>query len=211
MVFIERPRRCLTNGTRGIVGIAASPRANLDHHRGLRVLVGIGSRWSENANSLAIDGPHNLFSSPVDRVGVEAVLVSRVVMKSATIVAAGVPLAKVVGLHLGILDSKPFPVNFVQVIGLHHGAADDSTSRGRFDLEIDSAEHDVPVGLDQRSVALLGNGEGCTICAVVGHIAGGREVGGFTRREVKGVVSLSKGGVRRTGCHRSAIIQVAST
>lgn len=133
MVFTQCSKRCLTNGTRGIVGITTSPHANLDHHRGLGVLVGVGSLWSENTDSLAIDGPHNLFSGPVDRIGVEAVLVPSVVMKGAATVTAGVSLAEVVGLHLGIIDSKPFPVDLVQVIGLQHGAADNSTSRGSLD------------------------------------------------------------------------------
>lgn len=133
----------------------------------------------------------------------ETVVIARVVMIPAAAVAAGVAFAEVVGLHQGIIGSKPFPINLVQVVGLHHRTADNSCSCSSLDGELDSAEHDVPVGLDQRRVALLGDGERRAIGAVVGDVSNRCEIRIGTRGEVKRL-GLSKGRVRRTSWDGSA-------
>jgi hypothetical protein len=100
----------------GIVGIATGPHTDLDHHGGLRVLVGVGGAGREDTNGLPIDGPDNLLTGPVDGISVPFALVIGVVVVCTAAVAASVSFAEIVGLHLGAFDSKPFPVNFIQVV-----------------------------------------------------------------------------------------------
>lgn len=140
----------------------------------------------------------------------ETVVVARVVMERAAAVAAGVAFAEVVGLHQGTIASKPFPINLVQVVGLHHRTTDNPRSCSSLDGELDSAEHDVPVGLDQRPVTLLGDGEGRAIGAVVGDVSNRCEIWIGTRGEVKRL-GLSKSRVRRTSWDGSATDPAVAT
>lgn len=167
----------LTDGPLSVVRVATSPHADLDHHRCLRVLVGVCSLRCENTDGLAIDRPNDLRARPVNRVSVETVMVSSVVMIGTTAVAAGVSFPKVVGLHLGVVASKPFPVDFIQVVGLQDSTADNSSSRSGLDGAFHLAKHDVPAGLDQGPVSLLGDGEGCAIGGIVCDASSGSKVG----------------------------------
>lgn len=66
----------------------------------------------------------------------------------------------------------PYPVNFIQVVRLHHTGADDTGTIGstKFDLHI--AEEDVEVGLNGRGIALLADLELGTFGGAVHGIGG---------------------------------------
>lgn len=167
----------LTNGALGIARIPAGPHADLDHHGGLRVLVAFRGIGGQNPDRLAVDGPYNLLARPVHGICVEVVMVSHVIVKGTATIAAGIAFAKVVALHLVVVGSKPLPVDFVQIVGLQHGTAHDALSGGGLDRILHFAKHDVPAGLDQRTVPLLGDGEGRTIGAIVRDASRGLEIG----------------------------------
>lgn len=183
----------------GVAGIAAGPHTDLDHHGGLGVLVGVCRAGREDTNGLSINGPDNLFTGPVHGVSVPFVLIVRVVVECTAVVAASVSFAEIVGLHLGAFASKPFPVDFVQIVGLQYGTADNARSRSCLDGVFDLAEHDVPARLDQRPVALLGDGESGTVGIIVCDGSGGRELVGGTRGEVESLVGFAQGSVRGAG------------
>lgn len=65
-------------------------------------------------------------------------------MEGSSVIRCRQAFAKVIALDLLIIASKPFPINFVQVVGLHHGTADDAPPRRRLEHELDMAEHNVP-------------------------------------------------------------------
>lgn len=140
-------------------------------------------RSSENPDSLAINLPNNLRARPVDCVGMESVLISRIVVGSTAIVTAGVSFSEVVGLHIQIVYSEPFPIDLIKVIRLQHCTTDNADSWCSLDHELDMTKHHVPVGLDQRSITLLGHSESNTI-AVEGGVSNWFEVGGRTLGEV---------------------------
>lgn len=166
----------LTNRARSVIGVTTSPGPHLDHHGRLRILV-TGILGSNSTDRLAIDLPDNLLARPIDGIGMVVVVIAPVVMSSSTVVATGIAFSKVVGLHVKVVDSKPLPVDLVQVVRLQHGTADDTCSGSRFDHTLDPAKHDVPLGLDQRGIALLGNGKTSTF-GVVFHSANVLEISG---------------------------------
>lgn len=156
----------LTNSALGIVRVTASPHADFDHHRGLRVLI-VRCLGSENTNSLTINGPYNLSAGPVNGKGVEVVMVPGIVVEGAAAVRSRVSFAEVIALYLRVVSAQPLPVNLVQVIRLQNSAADDAGPWRRLDSKIHTAEHDVPARLNQRSITLLGDSEGCTIGIII--------------------------------------------
>lgn len=126
----------------------------------------------------------------------EVIMVSRVVVEGAAIVAAGVAFAEVVALYLSVVSTKPLPINFIQIIRLKDSTADDSSSRCSLDCEFNASKHDIPVGLNKWTVSLASYGECRSIRIIIGDTAGSCE---FRRRsgcEVKLLVRLSKCGVR---------------
>lgn len=106
----------LTNRALRVARVTTSPNANLDHHRRLGVLVIFGIFWSEGTDSLTINLPDDLFAGPVNGIGVKFVVVSIVVVGGSAVVGPRVALSKIVGLDIEIVDPKPFPVNFIQVV-----------------------------------------------------------------------------------------------
>lgn len=134
----------------------------------------------------------------------EPIVVSRISAEGTAIIGAGVTLAKVVSLNLSIIASKPLKIDFVEVIGLQDGTADDSGSGGSFDCVFNPAKHDVEVRLDQRAVALLGDRERGAISRIIGDGTRCREGGGSTRGEGIGLIRFSKCGIRRAGYYLSA-------
>lgn len=147
----------LTNCALRVARVTSSPDTNPNHHRRLRVLATLGIIWGERTNGGVINAPHDLFAGPVDGVGVEVVVVALVVMRSTTVVRIRDTLSKVIALHQVVVASQPFPVDFVQIIGLQNRTADNTRSRGSLDFELDPAKHDIPVRLDQGGITLLGH------------------------------------------------------
>jgi len=183
----------------GVAGITTGPYTDLDHHGRLGVLIGGRRAGRESTNGLSVDGPDNLFTGPVHGVSVPFVLVIRVSVECAAAVAARVSFAEIVRLHFGGFGSEPFPVNFVQIIGLQDGTADNARSWSCLDGEFDLAEHDVPAGLDQRPVTLLGNGESGTIGVIVCDASDSRKLIGGTRGEVVNLIGCTQGSIRGAG------------
>lgn len=142
-----------------VVRIAAGPHSNADHHRRLGILVFLRGVGRQHSHGLAVDLPDNLGARPVNGVGVEVVVVSGVVVRGSAVETVGVSLSKVVALDQGIVAAQPFPVNFIQVVRLQYCAADDALARGGLDHELDMSEHDVPLGVEQGRIALLGHRE----------------------------------------------------
>ena len=64
----------------------------------------------------------------------------------------------------------PYPVNLIENVGFHDNAANHTSSGGNLHLDLDTAEQEVVLGVDGRSIALLVNGEGSTL-VVESHIA----------------------------------------
>lgn len=195
----------LTDSARVVVRITTGPHSDLDHHGRLRILVGLCGLRSDYADGLAIDLPDNLLTSPVDGVGVEVIVVARVSVEGSTTKALGISLAKVVGLDLRVVSAQPFPVDLVQVIGLEDGAADNAPSGSRLDLEVDASKHNVPIGLDQGRIALLGHGE-CGAVAVIRWAPDGFEISRRALGEVKSGRPAERW-VRGTGCKKMVSVQ----
>lgn len=85
------------HGAGGIgAGVAAGPGAELDLHRRLRVLVGLGFGGLELADDLAAGHPDDAVLRPVDGVGDEAGLGAADGVELAAVVGGGLALAKVV-------------------------------------------------------------------------------------------------------------------
>lgn len=133
---------------------------------------------------MAINLPDDLFASPVDGIGVIFVVVSLVIVSSSTVVGTRVALSEVVGLDIEIVDPKPFPVNFVQVVRLQDCTADNTRSGSSLENAFDPSKHDVPLGLDQGSITLFGHSEPSTIFVVSGR-ANFREVVRTAITEIK--------------------------
>jgi hypothetical protein len=74
-------------------------------------------------------------------------------------------------LHLAIVvcAAEPFPVDFVEVVGLQDGGRDDARARGGLEVERHAPEEEVPVGLDGRVVAGFTDGE-LRACRCVLHV-----------------------------------------
>lgn len=146
---------------------------------------------------MAIDLPDNLRARPFNGVSLELVMVAKIVMESSSAVSLGVALAKIIGLDLVVVGTQPLPVNLVEIIGLQDGTADDAGAGSCLDFHIHSSEHDVPVGLQERAIALLGHGEDGTIVPI-GDLANGFEVIRGALGEIK-ACRLSQSGIGRTG------------
>ena len=88
--------------------------------------------------------PGDSISCPVDGICNKIIVVIGGWICLPSIVGGGLTFAKVVGLNIGIVISKPFKVDLIEVVRLEDRAAHDANTRRRFDNELDVAEHDVP-------------------------------------------------------------------
>jgi len=86
-----------------------------------------------------------------------------------SVVSGGVTLSEVVGFNLSGISSKPFPINLVKIIGLHHETADNTGTVGCLHLNSDFSEEDVEVTGDGRGLSLLLHDETRSICGIVGQ------------------------------------------
>lgn len=195
--FSGTQRGSLTDSARVVVRVTTGPDSHPDHHGRLGILVCLCGLRGDDADGLAVDLPDDLLAGPLNRVGVEAIVVARVRVEGSPAEALGIALAKVVGLHLRVVTAQPLPVDLVQIVGLEDGAADDALAGSRLDLEVDAPKHYVPVGLEQGRVALLGHGEGSAIAAVR-RVPDGFEVSRRALGEVKGARPAERW-VRGTG------------
>ena len=161
------------HGARGVGRVAAAPDAQLQLHGRLRVLALLGALRREGAHCGAVDLPHNLVGGPVDRVGVEVVLVAGVRVEGTAVVGGGLTLAEVVALHLLVVGAEPLEVDFVEVVGLHDHGADDADARRGLHHHLDVPEHEVPVGREGGRVAGLGHGQMRAVGVVTGATTGG--------------------------------------
>lgn len=88
----------------------------------------------------------------------KAILIARIGVELATVKGALLIFSKVIGLHLGVVYTKPFPINLVQIVGLQDRTADNASARGGFDDKVNMAKHDVEFRDKGGCIALLGYG-----------------------------------------------------
>lgn len=93
-------------------------------------------------------------------------MVAGIVMESTTVECVGIPLSKIIGLHLITFGSQPFPVNLVQVVRLKDTATDNASSWRGLDNHFNMTEHDIPFGLNQWGITTLGHSKPYTILIV---------------------------------------------
>ena len=94
---------------------------------------------------MSIDGPDNLICRPIDGIRLEAVMVAGSRMEGSSVIRKSLPLAEIVALNLIVVASEPFPIDFVKIIGLQDGTADNTSSWRGLDNEFDVPKHDVPL------------------------------------------------------------------
>jgi hypothetical protein len=107
----------------------------------------------ESANNIVVNRPHNRLSGPLDsvRAGGANRIGDRVVNRS--IVGSGISLSKEVALDLGIVGSKPLPINLIEVVGFEDETADNTGTGTGLGSDRDLSKHDVLVAAYGRSLA----------------------------------------------------------
>ncbi len=159
------------NGALGVVLLAGDPGAELDLHGSLGEAVAARSAGgAQGTDGGAVDDPLDGIGSPVDRVGIEAIL--RVIdgRVAATVVDISATFAKVVGLDLLRITTEPLPVDLVEIVGLQDKAGDDTSSEGSPHSDVDLAEEDVLVGGDGGGIILARDAEDGTEGGIVGKL-----------------------------------------
>lgn len=152
---------------------ATAPVAKLQAHGGLGVVLAAdrqGVVVAESADDVAVDDPLDALCVPVEGVSVEGGLRRRNADVLDTVVSSGVALAEEIGLHVRGVAADELPIDLVKIVGLEHDGRDDTLARRGLQLHIDTTEEEVEVGLDSRSLALLGNAE----LSTVGPVGDGR-------------------------------------
>lgn len=115
--------------------------------------MGVGGEQS--ADDGAVDDPVDLVLGPLNGVGVGAGERSIDGVESTTVVGGGVALAEVVGLDLLVVTANPLQVDLIEIIGLENSAGNNTSTLGSLNGDIDTAEHDILVGLDGGGVGSL--------------------------------------------------------
>ena len=100
-----------------VIGVTSAPRSDLNLHRSLWIL-SLSVLWFQSSDSDPVDLPHDLIACPVDRIFVKPSLIVRARMKGSSVVCSRLALAEIVALDLCVVGAQPFPVNFVEVVGL---------------------------------------------------------------------------------------------
>jgi len=114
----------------------------------------------------AIDNPLDARAGPVDGIGVESTLRVRYRMVDSTVIGCCVSLSEVVGLYSRRVSTKPFPVDLIKIIRLHHKTADDTSTVGCLRYDLDITEEDVVIAGDRGGVGLGVDDEFGTVVAV---------------------------------------------
>ena len=172
------------DGALRVSRVTARPGAELDLHRGLRVLA-VGVVVAQRPHRGAAHGPDDPVGGPVDRVRGELALVVRCrVGLPAGLRVVRVPFAEVVRLHLGVVETKPLQVDLVEVVRLQHERADDSRTGCGLHGDLDSPKHDVEETVELGRIAGLGDRESRTAGAVSGTASAGCEGVDTSLREI---------------------------
>ena len=120
----------------------------------------------ELTDNSTIDKPLQSLGSPVERVCVPGLLRGGDVVLDHAIVGSSVALAEEVGLDLVVEATQELPVNLVENIALEDDGADNALARSGLHGDVDTAEEEVEVGLESRSLALLRDVELCALVVV---------------------------------------------
>ena len=120
-------------------------------------------------------------------------------------------LAKIVGLHNGVIRAAPFPVNLVEIVGEEHDTADDAAARSSLSNNIDATEEKVPIGPHGGCIALFEEAELrailpaiCVVCHI--FIIGQGPVARLSATRSGGEVNAVAGGPK-TGSRRAGLWQ----
>lgn len=115
--------------------------------------MGVGGE--QGADNLVVDEPVDLVLGPLNGVGVGAGERSTDGVEGTTVVGGGVALAEVVGLDLLVVTTNPLQINLVEIVRLEDSAGNNTSTLGSLNGNINTAEHDVLVGLDGGGVGGL--------------------------------------------------------
>ena len=126
-------------------------------------------------------------------------------MVSSSVVAGrGNALSKVIALRLCVITSQPFPIDLIKAVGLQNSSTDYACSCRSFHDVVDVSEHDVPIGGDGGSIAVLGYCEGRAVRGVADSTRG-RE---FVRGGAGGKVDIDTSTQRRICGTSTCILSV---
>ena len=123
----------------------------------MRVLV-VGSLaigGFQSTHHLAVKQPGQGSRRPVKRVGVESSHWGADSRAGGVIVGPRNCLAKIIGLHDGVVRAAPFPINLIEIVGEEHDTADDAAARSSLSNNIHATEEKVPIGPHGGSVTLF--------------------------------------------------------
>lgn len=144
-----RRDRCLPS-TPGVVvvWVPGIPQAKTDLHGALRVLV-VGSLaigGFQGTHHLAVKQPGNGSRRPINGVGVESCHGAADSRAGRVVVGPRDCLAKIIGLHDGVIRAAPLPINLIEIVGEEHDTADDAAARSSLSNNINATEQKVPIG-----------------------------------------------------------------
>lgn len=144
--------------------VTCGPHTERDASWCLRVVLATDSiRFVKCANYLIVDKPGEGVGSPVPLVGDEVILVIVGGTDGGAIPCRCVALAEVVRLDRSGVMTKSFPVNFVKIVRHQNDAGDDTEALRHLGLNLNSAEVDVKVCLNKRSIGAFRDDELSTI------------------------------------------------
>ena len=123
----------------------------------------------ESSDQVGTNVPLNVIGRPVDCVGDGCADRVGNIVVDGSVIGGGVSLSEEVTLDGGIGGSQPFPINFIEIVGLENETADSSSSGAGLHGDRDLSEHDVlltahcwRVGLDSNledgSVGVVAHG-----------------------------------------------------
>lgn len=89
---------------------------------------GEGVVESESSDGFSIDVPDGCFGCPVNGVVVEGVNGCSHGWVFGTVIGGSVSLSEEIVLNLSVVETEPFPINLIQIIGFENETTDDSGS-----------------------------------------------------------------------------------
>ena len=155
--------------------ITTSPDTNANVHRSLgEARTTLGILVVQSADLIAVNEPLDVVLLPLNLVGVEFTLDVVHSGPGVTVIGGSIALTEVVGLNGGVVPTKGFPVNLIEIIRLEDNGANNAGTGGSLHGDLDFTVEDVEVGLDGRSITLLVDSELSTIGASVNLAGSGR-------------------------------------
>lgn len=120
-------------------------------------------------------------------------------------------LAKIIGLHDGVIRAAPFPINLIEIVGEEHDTADDTAARSSLSNNIDATEEKVPIGPHGGCITLFEEAELRAILSAIGiichiFIIGQGPVARLSATRSGGEVDAVAGGPK-TGSRRAGLWQ----